>query len=144
MQKGVVVLTGTSDLGIAAGEFPALFRRVACVCEIGVLNQKEISEYFVSFLRKYVQLTEDAWAAYVEQFSAMATDDKPWSIDSLQQYLMKRLTLAADRKILECLTSAGSAKHQWTVRAGQKDALLEVILDSTACSYHLQNYAVAY
>merc|ERR1712137_664616 len=96
MQKGVVVLTGSLELGKAAEEFPALFRRAACICLIGALEKNEVAQYCSAFLKAFLQFPKNSWDAWTQKVADMDAGGRAWSIDSLQQYLMKRITKAAD------------------------------------------------
>ena len=65
MQKGIVVLTGSLELGGAVKEFPALIRRAACICQVGPLLREEVSSYFQAFLRAFISLPDEECSAWL-------------------------------------------------------------------------------
>ena len=123
MQKGVVVLSGSTELGAAREAYPALFRRAACVCKVGPMKDAEVRRYLKSFLCAFTSLEEAKWDDWTLSFLGMDLERRPWSIDSLQQYLMQRITAAADSKIVEQVV-IGVSPEAWKVRAGQEAAFL--------------------
>ena len=143
MQKGVVVLSGSTELGAAKAGYPALFRRAACVCEVGPMKDDEVRRYLKSFLCAFTSLQEERWDEWTRGFLEMDLGDRRWSIDSLQQYMMQRITAAADRRIVEPVV-IGVSPEAWKVRAGQEMAFLGMMLDQEACLRHLDHYAIQY
>ena len=56
MSRGVVVITGTSELA-AKGvrrKLPAVFRRIHCTAELTWMNERDIGEYFRRFLCGFI------------------------------------------------------------------------------------------
>ena len=143
MQKGVVVLSGSTELGAAKADYPALFRRAACVCEVGPLKDDEVRGYLKSFLCAFTSLQEEGWDEWTRRFLAMDLAHRRWSIDSLQQYMMQRITAAADMHIVEPVV-IGASPEAWKVRAGKEQEFLRVVLEKEACLRHLDHYAIKY
>ena len=143
MQKGVVVLSGSTELGAAKADYPALFRRAACVCEVGPLKDDEVRRYLKSFLCAFTSLQEEMWDDWTRRFLEMDLEHRRWSIDSLQQYMMQRITAAADRRIVAPVV-IGVSPEAWKVRAGQETEFLGMMLDQKACLHHLDHYAIQY
>lgn len=151
MQKGVVVLTGSLELGSAAEEFPSLFRRAACISLVRPLANAEISQYFSAFLKAFVQLSDDAWRTWARKFTNVDMNGHAWSIDSLQQYLMKRVTKATEKGLLEStaasleeLSCTDSVDVVWKVRPENLEDFMKIVVDVDAYSQHLEHYAVKY
>ena len=105
LSRGVVVVTGTEELGLVRyrEEFGALYRRFNEIARISWLEEADIRVYFHSFLRDFVPaMGADEWVKWEEQFMGRGSTSgtSPWisrpvSLDMLKQFLMRQVTQAA-------------------------------------------------
>ena len=141
MQKGIVVLSGSQKLKHAAKDFPALFRRAACVCQVDPLSPCEIVLYVRNFLSDFVTLKDERWKEWLQKFSKMKIRPRQWSIDALQQYLMKSIAEVRKKSMIK-QSARGSTK--WVACEGCEEQIMQSIVDVEACIRFLDGYAVQY
>ena len=137
-------MTGSLELGDAAKEFPALFRRAAIVCAVGALESQEVARYFCTFLRAFVSLEDQTWKRWAQRFALVDTAGRAWSIDSLQQYLMRRVRVAVERGFVERINTGSSGdirNSAWRVPEGHVQAFVELMVVPEMCSGHLDHTA---
>ena len=141
MQKGIVVLSGSQKLKDVAEEFPALFRRAACVCQVDPLSHEEVSLYVRNFMSAFLTLRDASWATWMQKFSAMDIGAYVWSIDALQQYLMKTVAEVGRKSMM---MQTGPDSTNWIARPGCEDQIMTTLVNATACVSFLEGYAVKY
>ena len=105
LSRGVVVVTGTEELGLDRyrEKFPAVYRRFNREARINWLEKAEVRVYFRSMLRDYTPaMTALDWCKREEQFlrGGAASGSSHWtsgkvSLDMLKQFLMRQVTCAA-------------------------------------------------
>ena len=98
MARGVVVLTGTSEITrqLTNTNLPAFFRRLHCCAELTWMSDNDKRVYFKHFLASFVtDSTEEDWTSWGNSFLSKGS---PWAshpqitVDMLKQYLMQALT----------------------------------------------------
>ena len=98
LARGVIVLTGTSDVACEAHRrtYPALFRRFQFQIKLGYLTLDDAGKFFRSFLAEFVDNSENEWQVWEAQFctSLLKHGPKHISIDMIKQFLMRRITEA--------------------------------------------------
>lgn len=144
MQKGIVILTGSSELGQAVQDFPALFRRAACVCEVGPLDKSEVSEYFQAFLSAFISMPDEDWKLWGGNFANLDTDSRAWSIDSLQQYLMKHISRASERDIVKRDSHGRRLTSDTGVCDEHTNILMSEIVNRKSAVDFLHQYCIKY
>lgn len=98
MGKGVVVLSGTSELMAeeVRKRLPAVYRRIHCVAELSWMAEEDVRCYFRQFLLKFVPgQGPDAWAEWEQAFMREGSPwkgQRPITVDMLKQYLMRQIT----------------------------------------------------
>ena len=98
MTKGVIVLSGTSDIRTNETQkcLPAVFRRIHCVGELSWMTKQDMRCYFRQFLLRFVPgCSSEEWFRWENVF---LRHDGPWvegrsiSVDMLKQFLMHMIT----------------------------------------------------
>ena len=71
----------------------------------------------------------------------MKISPRQWSIDALQQYLMKSIAEVRKKSMIK-RSARGSTK--WVACEGCEEQIMESIVDTEACIRFLDGYAVQY
>ena len=69
----------------------------------------------------------------------MDIPSRMWSIDALQQYLMKCIAELRKRSMIE---RSARDTTKWTACAGYEEKIMKSIVDKTACVGFLESYAI--
>ena len=97
-----------------------------------------------AFLRAFVEPPDETWEVWSHRFADLCTGVGVWSIDSLQQLLMKRITAAAKEGLVQFVDGACLGQNRWKVHDGKGSALLGMLPNEHAITEHYQSYAVKY
>jgi len=99
--KGIVVLTGTDKLKTEEVQrfFPAVFRRIHRIAQLGYMSDQDVRCFFRQFLVRFVPSCSQAeWTRWEGMFMACSG---PWAgarsitVDMLKQFLMQQITEAS-------------------------------------------------
>ena len=122
MGRGIVVLTGTREIGAEDVRrlLPAVFQRVHRESVLGWMSKQYVCSYLRNFLAPFVPgCTAAEWADLERAFTCEGSSwdgTGPISVDMLQQFLMHEITEASRRGLGNCQPNCRTAPGDFQIQ----------------------------
>ena len=144
LSKGVVVLTGTSniDKDQLRNRLPHVFSRIHQFKRMGWAGKEDVTKLFRGFLQKFVsECPEDEWDRTLERLEQTG----PWTsganitLGMLKEYLMHRVTEAST---LGVATQTGSDNCELFVTEANRKIFFDLMTDHEAAQRFLKDQGI--
>ena len=147
MGRGIVVLTGTHEIGAEEIRrlLPAVFRRVNREVLLGWMSGQDVRSYLCHFLARFVpDCMSSEWHDLEKKFTR---EGSPWdgnrqiSVDMLKQFLMHEITEASRGWLDNFQPNRRTAPGDFQIQPLSRSAFFEQISDAEQAQRFVQKYA---
>ena len=147
MGRGIVVLTGTREIGAEEIRrlLPAVFRRVNREVLLGWMSGQDVRSYLCHFLARFVpDCMSSEWHDLEKKFTR---EGSPWdgnrqiSVDMLKQFLMHEITEASRGWLDNFQPNRRTAPGDFQIQPLSRSAFFEQISDAEQAQRFVQKYA---
>ena len=147
MGRGIVVLTGTHEIGAEEIRrlLPAVFRRVNREVLLGWMSGQDVRSYLCHFLARFVPgCTAAEWADLEQDFTCKGPSRDgagPISKDIFKQFLMHEITEASRGGLGNFQPNRRTAPGDFQIQPLSRSAFFEQISDAEQAQRFVQKYA---
>ena len=147
MGRGIVVLTGTREIGAEEIRrlLPAVFRRVNREVLLGWMSGQDVRSYLCHFLARFVpDCMSSEWHDLEKKFTR---EGSPWdgnrqiSVDMLKQFLMHEITEASRGWLDNFQPNRRTAPADFQIQPLSRSAFFEQISDAEQAQRFVQKSA---